>query len=156
MLGIVAGLVTDDIVYDRDGTVILEHTPKQYCRAVRARKLTRFSCPKFKLVWHQFSTVQFHSHRLLWKVRSVQFGARGPGSVQIIQFITRTIPAPAQIDLADSVQLRLGPVHRIPIVWEEQRISSRSPLLEIPARRHGVGVEGWRVLLAMLACLPGM
>ena len=47
-------------------------------RAGRGRKLTMSSCLKFKIAWHQFSTAQFPRHQFVWKVRSVQFGARGP------------------------------------------------------------------------------
>ena len=48
--------------------------------AARVRELTRSSRPKFKKVWQQFSTVQFPSHQLDWKVRSVQFGAWWPSA----------------------------------------------------------------------------
>ena len=58
-----------------------------HTRAGRVRELPRSSRPKFKLVWHQFSNVQFARHRFVWKVRSVQFGAPGPRpSLQFVQF----------------------------------------------------------------------
>ena len=44
-------------------------------RSGRVRELTRSSRLKFKMVWHQFSTVRCHSHQLVWKVRSFQFDA---------------------------------------------------------------------------------
>ena len=34
-------------------------------RAGRVRELTRSSLSKFKMVWHQFSTVQFPSHQFV-------------------------------------------------------------------------------------------
>ena len=41
----------------------------------------------FKMLCGQFSTVQFPSHQFVWKVRSVQFGARGlSASVKFVQF----------------------------------------------------------------------
>ena len=60
----------------------------------RAGEIVRSYRSKFKLVSHQFSTVQFPRHQFVWKVRSVQFAAPGPSaSVQFIQFSSRTLPA---------------------------------------------------------------
>ena len=42
-------------------------------RAGRVCELTRPSRSKFKMVWHQFSAVQFPSHRFVWKVSLVHF-----------------------------------------------------------------------------------
>ena len=42
-------------------------------RAGRVHELSRSSRSKFKMVLHQFSSVQFPSRQLAWKVRSVQF-----------------------------------------------------------------------------------
>ena len=48
---------------------------------------------KFKLVWHQFSTVQFPRHHFVWKVHSVQFGALGQSaSIQFVQFTNSSGP----------------------------------------------------------------
>ena len=56
-------------------------------RAGRVRELPRSSRSRLKMVWHQFSIVQFPSHQFVWKARSVQVGARGPNaSVQSVQF----------------------------------------------------------------------
>ena len=37
-------------------------------RAGRVGELTRSSRSEFKMIWHQFSTVQFPSHQLAWEV----------------------------------------------------------------------------------------
>ena len=82
------------------------------------------------MVWHQFSTVQFTSHQLVWKVHSVQFRAWGPFSS--------------------------GPIRSIEpsVVWEEQKKNSRSPTAEIPAYRSGVCRFGGRkAVVAGCACL---
>ena len=64
-------------------------------------------------------------------------------SVQYIQLSSRTLPALTWIDLAGSVRLRLGSVHRISnCAWEEQRSISRSPPAEIPALRSGAYLLG--------------
>ena len=42
-------------------------------RAGRVHELSRSSRSKFKMVLHQFISVQFSSRQLAWKVRSVQF-----------------------------------------------------------------------------------
>ena len=55
-----------------------------WSRAGRVRELTRFFRSKFKMVWHQFITVQFPSHQFDWKARSAQFGASGPSAA--VQF----------------------------------------------------------------------
>ena len=39
--------------------------------AGRVRELTTSSRSKFKMIWHQLSTVQFSSHQFVWKVHSV-------------------------------------------------------------------------------------
>ena len=92
--------------------------PQSPGRAGRVRELTKSSRSKFKIVWRQFNADQFLGHQLVWKVRSVQLGTGNKclcsvRSVQFIQFISRTLPALARIDLAGSVRFRLGSVHRI-------------------------------------------
>ena len=92
--------------------------PQSPGRAGRVRELTKSSRSKFKIVWRQFNADQFIGHQLVWKVRSVQLGTGNKclcsvRSVQFIQFISRTLPALARIDLAGSVRFRLGSVHRI-------------------------------------------
>ena len=83
-------------------------------RAGRVRELARSSHSKVKLVWHQFSIVQFPRHQFVWKARSVQFGATGPSaSVQLVQFSSQTLPALTRIDLTDSAPLRLGSDHQV-------------------------------------------
>ena len=59
-------------------------------------------------------------------------------TVSFVQFISKTLPALAQIDRL--AQFGSNPVQSIesPIVWEEQRSSSRSSPVEIPARRSNV------------------
>ena len=86
-------------------------------KAGRVRELKRSSRSEFKMVSHQFNTVQFPSNQFVWKVRSVQLGTRGPKclrSVQFIQFRSQTLPALALIDPTRSVRFSLGSVHRIP------------------------------------------
>ena len=65
-------------------------------RAGRVRELTRSSRSKFKMVWHQFSTVQFPCLQLVWKVRSVQFGASS-ASVQFSSVQARFSPSSLQL-----------------------------------------------------------
>ena len=103
-------------------------------RAGTVRELTRFSRSKFKMVWHQFSTVQFPSHQFVWEVRSVQFRACGRSA---------------------SVQFSSGSVKSIepPVVWEEQRNSSRPPPADIPAIRPVLcRLGGGMVRFAGCAC----
>ena len=54
--------------------------PEHMCcldgRTGRFRELAMSSSSLFKMVWHQFRTVQFPSHQFDKIVRSVQFGAR--------------------------------------------------------------------------------
>ena len=55
--------------------------------AGRVRELSRSSRLQFRMVWHQFNTVQFPSHHFVWEVCSIQFGVRGPGGcVQFVEF----------------------------------------------------------------------
>ena len=61
----------------RDNVVLLEGVVGHLeimlnTKAGTVRELTRSSRSKFKMVWHQFSTVQFPSHQFVWKVRTVQ------------------------------------------------------------------------------------
>ena len=78
-------------------------------RAGRLRELVRSSRSKFKLVWRQFSTVQFPRHQFVWKVRSVQFGALGPSaSVQFVKFssvheLFRPCGEPCELQELDTV-----------------------------------------------------
>ena len=83
-------------------------------RAGGVLELTKSSRSKFKIVCNQFSTVQFLSHQFVFKVRSVQFGTGGTSaSVQFLQFSSvSALPAVTRIDLAGSVRLSLGSVHR--------------------------------------------
>ena len=121
-------------------------------RVGKVRELTRTSRSKFEMVWHRFSTVQFPSRQFVWKVRSVQFGAREPSdSVQFAQSSSfssvHKLFRPC-FELTWLARLGSGSVQSIesPTVWEEQRSISRSPPAEIPARRPGVcrlvAVEG--------------
>ena len=60
-------------------------------RAGRVLELTRSSHSKLKVVWHQFSTVQFPSHQFVWKVQLVEFRAQGQNDyVQVIQYSSFT------------------------------------------------------------------
>ena len=61
-MGLIHGTSLYNIPWEQVGT-----------RAGRVRELTRSSRSKFKMVWHQFSSVQFPSHQFVRKVRSVQF-----------------------------------------------------------------------------------
>ena len=74
-------------------------------RARKVREHTRSSRSMFKMVYHQFSAVQFPSHQSVLNLclRSIQF----------VLFMSRTLPALAQIDLAGLVRLRLGSVHPV-------------------------------------------
>ena len=117
-------------------------------QAVRVRKLTKSSHSKFKMVWHQLSTVQFHSHQFVWKVRSVKFGVRGSSAfVQFVQFISRTIQDLARSDLTRLVRLGLDSVHRVRIVLEEQSLvpSSGNPSPWL--------LPGWRDDVLCCLCL---
>ena len=136
------------------------NVPKNACscriRTGRVRELARSSRSKVKMIWHQFSTVQFPNHHFVWKVCSVRFVVRGPSaSVQFSSFISfyeffRPWLGLTWLD-------RLGPIQSVesPIVWERQRSSSWFPPVEILARRPGFAawVEGWCTSLAVLACL---
>ena len=55
------------------GTEIMRIIWSHVIRAGRVHELSRSSRSKFKMVLHQFSSVQFPSRQLAWKVRSVQF-----------------------------------------------------------------------------------
>ena len=56
-------------------------------RAGRVRELAGSARSELKLVWYQFSTVQFPRHQFVWKIRSAQFGAPGQSvSVRFVQF----------------------------------------------------------------------
>ena len=87
-----------------------------WSRAGRVRGLAR-SRSKFKLVWHQFSTVQLSIHHFVWKIHLFSSGHRGQvspfSSFSSVQFSSRTVSALTRIDLAGSVRLRLGLVHRV-------------------------------------------
>ena len=87
-----------------------------WSRAGRVRELAR-SRSKFKLVWHQFSTVQLSIHHFVWKLHLFSSGHRGQvspfSSFSSVQFSSRTVSALTRIDLAGSVRLRLGLVHRV-------------------------------------------
>ena len=112
------------------------------------------------MAWHQFSIVQFPSHQFVWKVPSVQSGARKPSaSVPFVQFSSRTLPVSTRIDLAGSIRPRLGSVHRV-FSCLGGAVVCRSPPAKILALRPGVcrleGGGGWCALLVVLACLPGM
>ena len=115
--------------------------------------------------WLGISSVQLSSLVTNLPETFVQFSAghgteclRSVRSAQFIQFISQTLPPLVPIDLAGSVRLRLGSVHRDRLVWEEHRSSSRSPPAEIPARRPGVCCLGGEIvrLLAVFACLSGV
>ena len=104
-----------------------------HTRAGRVRELTKSSRSKFKIVWHQFSTVlvtglsgkfvQFRLGHGDQRLRSVQFSS---GSVRSIEPL---------------------------LVLGGERNSSRSPPAEIPARRPGVcRLGGGMVSFAGCAC----
>ena len=100
--------------------------------------LQSLSRSKFEMVWHQFSTAQFPSHQFALKVCSVQFRARGPSaSVQFSSFSSFHEAFRPWLGLSWLARFGSGLVQSIesPIVWEEQRSSSRSPPVEIPALR---------------------
>ena len=107
------------------------------------RELTMSSRSKFKMVWHQFSTVQFPIHQFVGKVRSVQFGTRRPStSVQFVHF--RSFSSVHELFrpwlgltwLARFGSTSVQSIESL-IAWEKQRSSSRSPPAEIPVRRPG-------------------
>ena len=142
-LPIVAQLVIDMLLF------------RDWARTGRVRELTKSSRSKFKMVWHQVSTVQLPSNQIVWKVCSVQFGAWEPSaSAQFVQFISRTLPALARIDLAGSVRLRLCSVLRVPNCLggvEEQFWVPSSGNPSPPARVCRLG--GGMVRLVGCACL---
>ena len=111
------------------------------CRAGRVHELTESSHSKFKMIWHQFSTVQFPSNQLVWKVCSVQFWACGPSaSIQLSSVQARFCPLSLQL-FGSSRGTVLGPL---------QQKSQ-------PAGQGFVAwAEGWCALLAVLAYLSGM
>ena len=86
--------------------------------ARRLRSLTGFSRSKFKMVWQQFSTVQFPSHHFAGKSFSPARGTEAKClplvcSVKLMQFHPQTFPILTRIDLAGSVCPRLGSVPRV-------------------------------------------
>ena len=110
-------------------------------RAGRVRELMRSFRSKFKMVWQQFSTVQFPGHQFVRKVRSVQFGTWGPSaSVQFNSVQARFSPLSLQL-FGRGRGTVLGPLH--------QKYQPAGPGLV-------AWVKGWCTLLAMLAHLSGM
>ena len=125
-------------------------------RAGRVRELTRPSHSKFKMIWHQFGTVQFPSHQFVWKVRPVQCGAREPSaSVQFNSSSSFHELFWPWFRLTWLARFGSGSVQPIefPIIRRKQRSSSRSPPAEIPALRPGVCRLGAGIVrFAVCAC----
>ena len=110
-------------------------------RAGRVLRLTRSFRSKYKMVWHQSSTVKLPSHQFVRKVRSVQFSSGYGGQVSafssVHSFHELFRPRLGSTWLA---RFGSGSIQSIesPVVWVQQRSSSWSPEAEIPVRRPGV------------------
>ena len=135
---------------------IIQHRTRLSPGSSRVRELTRPSS-KFRIVLHQFSTVQFPSHQLVWEssfssVRDTR--AKCLCSVPVHSVHITSSAALARTYLAGSVRLRLDS-DRVFSCSEEQRRSYRSHSAEIPARRDAVcRMGGGMVRFAIsFACL---
>ena len=105
--------------------------------------------------WFDISSVEFSALVISWSGSILQFSSKYLRSVQFIQLISRTLLALTQMELAGSVGIMLGPVHRIPNYLGGAEESYRFPPSEIPARRHGVCRPFGRMAhFARCACLP--
>ena len=81
-----------------------------WSRAGRVRELAR-SRSKFKLVWHQFSTVQLSIHHFVWKVHLFSSGHRGQvfSSFSSVQFTNCSGPDSDWPGWLGSVRARFSP-----------------------------------------------
>ena len=115
---------------------------------------TRSSHSRFKMVWHQFSSLVTSLIGMF-----VQFSLGRWDQVHPFSSVHELF-WPWLIDLAGWVRLWLDSVIESSIVWEEQRSSSRSPPMEILAHPAKGLSPGWRhgelCWPCLLACLSGV